>query len=196
MDPIVDLYCKRLATGLWGEPLNSLTNVAFLIAAWRVRRHQMAIAIEGVDLVALPVLIALIGMAGGLFHTTASAWAGALDSGFIALFMLVYVCVFARRVGALPWRVAWLAASASRRSPQPSRSLPRPHSIHDCKASISTWLHGWGSACSARGPAARAMHRADRSRWPRCCLRPASVYDRSTCQCAARGPWARTSPSI
>lgn len=29
----VDLYCERLAPGLFGEPLNLLSNLAFLVAS-------------------------------------------------------------------------------------------------------------------------------------------------------------------
>jgi hypothetical protein len=38
-DPI-DAYCERLGPGLWAEPLNALTNLAFIVAAlicaWRL----------------------------------------------------------------------------------------------------------------------------------------------------------------
>jgi hypothetical protein len=30
----VDIYCERLGPGLWAEPLNAVTNVAFFVAAW------------------------------------------------------------------------------------------------------------------------------------------------------------------
>ena len=29
----VDGYCERVAPGLWGEPLNAVTNLAFVLAA-------------------------------------------------------------------------------------------------------------------------------------------------------------------
>lgn len=113
MTEFVDLYCERLHPGLWGEPLNAVTNLAFLLAAWRLRRQQAATpALAGADMAALPLLIASIGVASGLFHTLATRWAGALDSAFIALYLLAYVAVFAHRVGAMPWRLAWLAAPA------------------------------------------------------------------------------------
>jgi hypothetical protein len=31
-DPI-DAYCERLGPGLWAEPLNAVTNLAFIVAA-------------------------------------------------------------------------------------------------------------------------------------------------------------------
>jgi len=30
----MDAYCERLGPGLFAEPLNALTNVSFLLAAW------------------------------------------------------------------------------------------------------------------------------------------------------------------
>ena len=30
----VDHYCERTDPGIWAEPLNALTNLAFIIAAW------------------------------------------------------------------------------------------------------------------------------------------------------------------
>jgi hypothetical protein len=38
----VDGYCERVAPGLWGEPLNAVSNIAFLVAAvavWLAARH-------------------------------------------------------------------------------------------------------------------------------------------------------------
>jgi len=114
MDPsFVDLYCERTQPGLWAEPLNAVTNTAFLLAAWDLRRRCASrLRPAGPDLLALPVLVAGIGVASALFHTLSTRWAGALDSAFIAAYLLVYVVVFARRVGGAPWRRAWMAAPA------------------------------------------------------------------------------------
>ncbi len=105
----VDAYCERIAPGFWGEPLNSLSNLAFLLAAVLLfllaRRAQPT-------LVALPVLVALIFVGSATFHTIATPWGGALDSGFIAVFLLYYIALFAHLFWHLPWRHAWLAAPA------------------------------------------------------------------------------------
>ena len=31
---MIDLYCERTGPGLWAEPVNALTNLAFFAAAW------------------------------------------------------------------------------------------------------------------------------------------------------------------
>ena len=85
----VDLYCERTGPGVWAEPVNALTNGAFLLAAadaWR-RAGPGAPA----DLRALCVLMALVGAGSFTFHTVAEAWASVLDVAFIALFVLVFI---------------------------------------------------------------------------------------------------------
>lgn len=105
----VDAYCERIGPGFWGEPLNSISNLAFLVAAvscWLLAsRAQPAVVV-------LPILLALIFVGSAAFHTTATRWGGALDSGFIAVFLLYYIALFARLFWKLPWRLAWLAAPA------------------------------------------------------------------------------------
>ncbi|CCH29227.1 hypothetical protein ABZ816_38360 [Actinosynnema sp. NPDC047251] len=104
----VDAYCERLTDALWAEPLNAVSNLAFLIAAallWRLR------PVAG-GLRALPVLLALVGLASLAFHTWATRLTGALDSGFIALFVLYYPVVFAHWFLGVRWSRAWLAVPA------------------------------------------------------------------------------------
>lgn len=102
----VDGYCERVGPGLWGEPLNSLSNLALLVAAVLVWR------LAGGDRIGrlLAGLVGLIFVAGTVFHLLATRWAGAADSGAILAFMLVYAVLFARE----HWspRYAWLAAPA------------------------------------------------------------------------------------
>ncbi|MFM9880817.1 MAG: hypothetical protein ACKVOO_10455 [Burkholderiaceae bacterium] len=124
----LDLYCERLAPGLWGEPLNALSNAAFWLAAWWVwrwgqrlrRQHQPAstgsLSSTGNapawhwEMDMLLVMLALIGAASALFHTFATRWAVALDSAFIALYLHTFLAVYAHRVMRLRWRWAWLGA--------------------------------------------------------------------------------------
>ena len=85
----VDAYGERAGPGFWAEPLNAVSNAAFLVAAlvmaWRLRGSGLVL---GWVLVAVLVLV---GVSSWLWHTLAVAWAGAADSGFIAVFILVYV---------------------------------------------------------------------------------------------------------
>ncbi|MFI6099117.1 hypothetical protein ACIA8G_26485 [Lentzea sp. NPDC051213] len=103
----VDAYCERLGPGLWAEPLNAITNLAFLIAAFLLLRHQAPPSLR-----ALPILLALVGLASLSFHTLATSLTGALDSAFIAVFVLYYVVVFTHHYRGVRWSRAWLAAPA------------------------------------------------------------------------------------
>ncbi|MCB1886221.1 MAG: hypothetical protein KDH20_01325 [Rhodocyclaceae bacterium] len=85
----VDIYCERLGSGLLAEPLNALTNLAFLVAAAQIaRRHGGRL---DADLRALLALLGLIGIGSGVFHTVATVWASLLDVAFIALFVVIFV---------------------------------------------------------------------------------------------------------
>jgi len=101
----MQLYCERCGPGLWDEPLNAISNVAFPIAAWAgwrlARRH--AVLTPGVW-----VMIAFavsIGIGSGLWHTFATDWAGVLDVAPITLFQLAFLWLYGRHAVGLP-RVA------------------------------------------------------------------------------------------
>lgn len=83
----VDAYCERTDFSYWSEPVNAVTNAAFLIAAatlWpRVRGLPLARA--------LTVILAVIGVGSFLFHTHATAWAATADVAPILAFILVYL---------------------------------------------------------------------------------------------------------
>jgi len=83
----VNQYCERLDPSFWAEPINAVTNLAFVIAAifmWpRVRGLVLGQA--------LTVLLALIGIGSFLFHTYAMIWSGVADVVPIVLFVLLYL---------------------------------------------------------------------------------------------------------
>lgn len=101
----IDGYCERLGPGYWAEPLNALSNAAFLIAAyWMWRR----LGGERLPLArALCALLAAIGIGSYLFHTHATRWASVADMVPIGVFILAYL--FAANLHFWRWP-AWLAA--------------------------------------------------------------------------------------
>jgi hypothetical protein len=109
----VDSYCERTAPGLWGEPLNALTNVAFLAASafllWLLigqpRRPPVSVWL-------LPVLLGVVGLCSLAFHTFATRATSALDSLSILVFILVAVVVTTHWMWGVRRRWAWLAAPA------------------------------------------------------------------------------------
>lgn len=86
----IDLYCERTAPGLLGEPLNTLGNLGFLVAAlWlalRLRREGRAQTDEWV----LVTLAALVGVGSLIFHMFATRLTAILDQVFIAIFVLMF----------------------------------------------------------------------------------------------------------
>ncbi|WP_425091939.1 ceramidase domain-containing protein [Tropicimonas sp. S265A] len=85
----IDGYCERTDPSYWSEPVNAVTNLAFVVAAYvmwrRVRGQNMPLAVT------LCALLAAIGIGSYLFHTHAQVWAAIADVTPIVLFSLTYI---------------------------------------------------------------------------------------------------------
>ncbi|MEE4118570.1 MAG: ceramidase domain-containing protein [Paracoccaceae bacterium] len=105
-----DGYCERTDFTYWSEPVNAVTNAAFLIAAlWMWRR----VSGRGLPLAeALCVILFAIGVGSYLFHTHATAWAATADVVPIVLFILTYVYAANRHYWDLSPGKAGLATAA------------------------------------------------------------------------------------
>ncbi len=105
----VNNYCERIDNSYWSEPVNALSNFAFIVAAilcWRfigARRDVGARLLTGV--------LFAIGVGSYLFHTHAQIWALTADVVPIQLFILIYVYYATVRFFAAP-RWAGFAAVA------------------------------------------------------------------------------------
>ena len=98
----IDGYCERHGPEFWAEPINAVTNIAFLIAAlimWRRGGPPIALL--------LCIILAAIGVGSFLFHTFATSWAALTDVVPIGLFILAYI--YAANLHYLRWPV-WAAA--------------------------------------------------------------------------------------
>ena len=108
----VDLYCERIGTGLWSEPLNALTNMAFLVVAWLAWRLARAQAGPDAEAGLLIALVSAIGLGSGSFHTFANTFTQWLDVLPITLFTLAYVGIYCRKIlGLRAWLLAGLMAA-------------------------------------------------------------------------------------
>ncbi|MGI3168789.1 ceramidase domain-containing protein [Pseudooceanicola sp. C21-150M6] len=87
----VDGYCERLGPEVWAEPLNAVTNLAFVIAGLWVWRRGTPGPVR-----VLAALLIAIGVGSGLFHTLAVRWAGVADVLPILFYVLAYI-FFANR---------------------------------------------------------------------------------------------------
>lgn len=109
------LYCERgQDPAFWAEPLNALSNAAFMIAAFAAAALYMAEP-PARRAVAPAILIALtfvIGIGSFLFHTYATRWASLVDTIPIAVFMLAYVAFALRRFLGLNWILVAIGLAA------------------------------------------------------------------------------------
>lgn len=101
----VDGYCERVDFTFWAEPINAVTNAAFIIAAVLIAPRAVGIGRL------LTLLLFLIGVGSFLFHTFATRWAGMADTLPILLFILVYLFAVHRDLIGLRWYWALLATA-------------------------------------------------------------------------------------
>ncbi len=103
----LDSYCERAGdSGLWAEPLNAVTNLAFIIAALCIVRRLLKAQMlrwRFTDMWLLTALLAAIGVGSGLWHTHATQATMLADVIPIVLFMNLYLLVCLRRVLQLRW---------------------------------------------------------------------------------------------
>ncbi|MGL6211738.1 MAG: hypothetical protein ACRC14_18095 [Paracoccaceae bacterium] len=86
----VDGYCERLGPAYWAEPINALTNLAFVLAAALMWRRS-----AGLGRV-MCVVLGVIGVGSWLFHTHANRLTGLMDVLPILGFILLYVFAASR----------------------------------------------------------------------------------------------------
>lgn len=103
----VDIYCERTGPGLWAEPLNALSNLAFIAGAlWGALVARQA-GNRAFDAWLLIWMAGAIGIGSGLFHTFAQAWSEYVDTVPIWSFVAAFVLVALHRFAGMGWgRVA------------------------------------------------------------------------------------------
>lgn len=101
----IDAYCERTSANLVAEPINAVTNLAFIVAAWIMWRRSAGLPIAR----ALCGVLAVIGVASGLFHSFANGATAAFDVAAILVFVLLYLFAAARDflwlAGWRPWAI-------------------------------------------------------------------------------------------
>lgn len=90
LDQPIDIYCERTDPSFWAEPLNAVSNLAFILAAlwaWHLAKKHNTLSLSNLILIAL---IGLIGTGSFLFHTFATRWAMLADVIPIGIFVFFY----------------------------------------------------------------------------------------------------------
>ncbi|GJD94090.1 ceramidase domain-containing protein [Methylobacterium iners] len=90
-------YCERADAGFWAEPLNAVSNGAFLIAAAAAARQERRAEPRDPAALALALLVAIVGIGSFLFHTFAVRWSLLADVIPIAMFIYAYFFLAMRR---------------------------------------------------------------------------------------------------
>ncbi|HZP76986.1 MAG TPA: ceramidase domain-containing protein [Pseudolabrys sp.] len=102
----IDLYCERTDASFWSEPVNAVSNAAFLIAAFVAYRMWRQRGRRDLATLALIGVVVLVGLGSFTFHTVATRGAMLLDVGPIGLFIYGYFLLALRRFLRLPWLVS------------------------------------------------------------------------------------------
>jgi hypothetical protein len=95
---VMDAYCERVGPGLFAEPLNAVTNLSFIFAAWAAwilakRTNTLTTGIK--------VLIAIgvsVGIGSILWHTLPNSWTLILDTVPIVIFIMWYIWLYTQSV--------------------------------------------------------------------------------------------------
>jgi hypothetical protein len=87
----LDLYCERTDASFWSEPVNALSNVAFLIAAAVAFRLWRRGGRDDWPALALIAVVAAVGIGSFVFHTVATRAAILADVIPIAIFIYGYL---------------------------------------------------------------------------------------------------------
>jgi hypothetical protein len=107
----MDSYCERVGMGVFAEPLNAVSNVSFLLAAWAA---WVLATRTGALSAGVRVLIALgasVGIGSILWHTYPNMLTLILDSVPILIFIMWFIWLYARNV--IGMRPLFAGASAA-----------------------------------------------------------------------------------
>ena len=144
MQQVLDAYCERAGPGLWTEPLNAVTNLAFIAAAVlaliALRAESREQLTRPWDLMFLIALVFAIGVGSGLWHTFATRWAELADVLPINLFIAVFLFAFLRRALGVS---AWIGLAAVLAFEGVSFALPvvlSPRLLNGSIVYLPAWL--------------------------------------------------------
>lgn len=102
----IDLYCERVTPSFWAEPVNALSNLAFLIAAYSAFDLWRREGKGDPAILTLIVIVVAVGLGSFAFHTLATRGAMLLDVAPIGLFIYGYFQLALRRFLLLSWPVS------------------------------------------------------------------------------------------
>lgn len=120
----LNFYCERTGPDFWSEPLNAVSNIAFIIAAALALRLWLRLERRDWPVLALIGVTVAVGVGSFLFHTFANRWSLMADVLPIQMFILGYFLLAMRRFIGLPVVLSLMATGAFFML---ARELPRIH---------------------------------------------------------------------
>lgn len=87
----IDLYCERLDSSFWAEPINALTNMAFIVASLMAFYVHQKAGLQNSAYRFLCFLLFCIGVGSFLFHTFANSYSELADTIPIWTFVVCYL---------------------------------------------------------------------------------------------------------
>jgi len=151
----LDLYCERTDPSFWAEPVNALTNTAFLIAALIAFVEWRRAGGRDWSALLLSALTAVIGIGSFIFHTVATRGAVLFDTIPIGVFIYAYLLLALRRflhvppIGALTLVAGFAAVSCAEARLVPAGALNGSHGY--LPALLAMLLVGWLARRRAAG---------------------------------------------
>src|SRR5918997_1341854 len=108
---LMDAYCERVGMGLLAEPLNAVSNISFLLAAWAAWVLATRTGTLSAGGRALIALAASVGIGGILWHTYPTMLTLLLDIIPILIFIVWFIWLYTRDIVGM--RTQFAAASTA-----------------------------------------------------------------------------------
>ena len=107
----MDAYCERVGMGLFAEPLNAVSNVSFLLAAWAAWVLATRTGTLSAGVRVLIALAASVGIGSILWHTYPTMLTLLLDIIPILIFIVWFIWLYTRDIVGM--RTQFAAASTA-----------------------------------------------------------------------------------
>jgi Ceramidase len=95
---MMDVYCERVGPGSLAEPLNAVSNISFLLAAWAAWVLAKRTGTLSAGVRALIAIAASVGIGSILWHTYPTMLTLILDIVPILIFLIWYIWLYTRNV--------------------------------------------------------------------------------------------------
>ena len=95
---MMDAYCERVGMGLSAEPLNAVSNISFLLAAWAAWVMAKRIGALSAGVRVLIAMAASVGVGSILWHTYPTMLTLILDIVPILIFIVWFIWLYTRNI--------------------------------------------------------------------------------------------------